>query len=111
MPKIDEPVQIREARPQDRDWIYRLRHRVYAQELGQHPVNAANELRDALDELGVVYLVAVQGDEPVGFVSVTPPWIGRWSLDKYVTRVEVPQLDEHDTFEIRLLTVEAHRRG
>ncbi|WP_033343134.1 histidinol-phosphate aminotransferase family protein [Catenuloplanes japonicus] len=107
----NQRVELREGVPGDREWIYRLRHRVYGAELGQHETNAAGELRDALDALGLVYLVAVRGGVPAGFVSITPPWVGRWSLDKYVTRAELPVLDEHDTFEVRLLTVTPEERG
>ncbi|BCY09150.1 histidinol-phosphate aminotransferase family protein [Actinoplanes sp. L3-i22] len=106
----DLHVELREGVPGDREWIYRLRHRVYGEELGQHRTNAAGELRDAMDELGVVYLVAVRDGRPAGFVSVTPPWAGRWSLDKYVTRADLPVLDAHDTFEVRLLTVTPEER-
>ncbi|MFI5842485.1 aminotransferase class I/II-fold pyridoxal phosphate-dependent enzyme [Catenuloplanes sp. NPDC051500] len=104
-------VELREGEPGDREWIYRLRHRVFGAELGQHETNAAGELSDAMDELGVVYLVALRGGRPAGFVSVTPPWLGRLSLEKYVTRAEVPALDAHDTFEVRILTVAPEERG
>ena len=35
-----------------------LRHAVYAEELGQHAGNPAGRLSDALEDRGVVYLVA-----------------------------------------------------
>ena len=38
------------ANEQDRQAIYRIRHRVYAQELHQHPENSAGLLSDALDQ-------------------------------------------------------------
>ncbi|RZU54058.1 histidinol-phosphate/aromatic aminotransferase/cobyric acid decarboxylase-like protein [Krasilnikovia cinnamomea] len=102
---------LRLGTPADRDWIHRLRHEVYAQELGQHAVVPAGRLSDALDERGVVYLVATSGGTPAGFVSITPPWVGQWSLDKYLSRAELPALDAADAFEIRILTVAAPWRG
>ncbi|MFC4066643.1 histidinol-phosphate aminotransferase family protein [Actinoplanes subglobosus] len=106
-----ERLGLRPGTPADRQWIFRLRHTVYAEELGQHAVNPAGRLQDDLDEHGVVYLVATWGDEPVGFVSVTPPWTGRWSLDKYLSREDLPLLDAPDVFEVRILTVGGPWRG
>lgn len=94
----------------DRDWIFRLRHAVYAEELGQHTPTSAGRLSDALDDLGVVYLVVTSGETPIGFVSITPPWTGRWSLDKYLSRAELPVLDSPDAFEVRILTVDPQWR-
>ena len=105
---IDD-LTIRTATPGDLSWAHALRHEVYAEELGQHDVRPEGRLSDALDG-GNVYLVATRGDEPIGFVSVTPPWLGRFGLDKYVTRVELPLLDEPDVFEVRILTVRADER-
>ena len=41
----------------EREEIYRLRHAIYARELGQHPVNAAGRITDPLDAYNV-YIVA-----------------------------------------------------
>ncbi|MFF2509402.1 hypothetical protein ACFVTY_39490 [Streptomyces sp. NPDC058067] len=38
---MNHALQLRTATPSDHDWIHELRHRVYAQELGQHPVHPA----------------------------------------------------------------------
>ncbi|WP_306319437.1 MULTISPECIES: histidinol-phosphate aminotransferase family protein [unclassified Streptomyces] len=102
-------LQLRAATPEDRDWIHELRHRVYAQELGQHAPTPDGRLRDRLDGDNV-YLVAARGTNRVGFVSVTPPWVGRYGLDRYLTRDELPQLDDPDAFEVRILTVEPDQR-
>ena len=40
-------IQVAVATQHDRDAIYRLRHRVYAAELGQHPENSEGRLTDA----------------------------------------------------------------
>ncbi|MFD8569062.1 aminotransferase class I/II-fold pyridoxal phosphate-dependent enzyme [Streptomyces sp. NPDC059639] len=102
-------LHLRTALPDDRDWIHELRHRVYAQELGQHAPDPAGRLSDGLDGDNV-YLVAARGARRVGFVSVTPPWAGRFGLDKYLDRDELPSLREPDTFEVRILTVEPGER-
>ncbi|WP_432115640.1 aminotransferase class I/II-fold pyridoxal phosphate-dependent enzyme [Streptomyces sp. S1] len=107
---MDHALQLRTATPQDHDWIHELRHRVYAEELGQHPVDPSGRLSDALDGDNV-YLVAARGGTRIGFVSLTPPWVGRYSLDKYLTREELPVLTEEAPFEIRVLTVEERWRS
>ncbi|MFJ4832903.1 aminotransferase class I/II-fold pyridoxal phosphate-dependent enzyme [Streptomyces sp. NPDC088747] len=101
---------MREATPEDLDWIHELRHRVYARELGQHAPDPAGRLRDGLDGDNV-YLVAARGAARIGFVSLTPPWLGRYGLDKYLTRDELPLLTEEDLFEVRVLTVEPRWRS
>ncbi|MER5710667.1 aminotransferase class I/II-fold pyridoxal phosphate-dependent enzyme [Streptomyces sp. NPDC002122] len=107
---MDHAVQLRTATPRDLDWIHELRHRVYAEELGQHPVDPSGRLSDGLDGDNV-YLVAARGETRIGFVSLTPPWVGRYSLDKYLTREELPELTEEAPFEIRVLTVEPRWRS
>jgi len=103
-------LQLRVATPEDLEWIHELRHRVYAQELGQHGVDPSGRLRDGLDGDNV-YLVAARGTARIGFVSLTPPWLGRYALDKYLTRDELPLLTENDLFEVRILTVEPRWRA
>jgi histidinol-phosphate/aromatic aminotransferase/cobyric acid decarboxylase-like protein len=103
-------LQLRVAAPEDLEWIYELRHRVYAQELGQHVPDPAGRLRDGLDGDNV-YLVAARGAARIGFVSLTPPWLGRYALDKYLSRDELPLLTESDLFEVRILTVEPRWRA
>ncbi|MGX1885800.1 aminotransferase class I/II-fold pyridoxal phosphate-dependent enzyme [Streptomyces sp. NPDC055287] len=102
-------LSLRSATTGDLSWIHALRHRVYAEELGQQLPNAEGRLVDGLDGDNV-YLVAARCADRVGFVSVTPPWAGRYGLDKYLTRAELPLLDESDVFEVRLLTVEPDER-
>jgi histidinol-phosphate/aromatic aminotransferase/cobyric acid decarboxylase-like protein len=102
-------MEVRTASAADREWIYRVRHDVYAAELGQHPTNDAESLTDDLDR-GNTYLVAAIDSRPVGFVSVTPPWLGRYSIDKYVGRDEFTPLADRP-FEVRVLTVDARWRG
>ncbi|MFD7814333.1 aminotransferase class I/II-fold pyridoxal phosphate-dependent enzyme [Streptomyces sp. NPDC059785] len=103
-------LQLRAATAEDREWIHELRHEVYARELGQHAPHPSGQLRDGLDGANV-YLVAARGATRIGFVSLTPPWLGRYALDKYLTREELPLLDEGGVFEVRILTVEPRWRG
>lgn len=107
---MSRDLHIRPADPEDLVWIHELRHRVYAQELGQHAPRPDRRLHDALDGDNV-YLVAARGPVRIGFVSVTPPWLGRYGLDKYVTRDELPLLSEGGVFEVRILTVEPRWRS
>src|SRR5689334_11524055 len=98
-------MRIRMSTDADREWIFRERHEVYARELGQHLVNAEGLLRDSLDEDNV-YVVAEVDGERAGFVSVTPPWAGRYGIQKYL------ELDDtEDLFEVRVLTVAERFRG
>ena len=50
-------IRIGLATDEERAAIYRMRHDVYAREIGQHRENAEGQIRDALDETNV-YIVA-----------------------------------------------------
>ncbi len=104
MPRMPGRLTVRLAGPTDRDEIYRIRHDVYAREIGQHATNANGRLRDALDEYND-YIVATDGDAIVGFVSITSPGRGKFSLEKYLPRGEWPFPADERLFEVRLLTV------
>ena len=93
-----------------REAIYRMRHATYAAELGQHAVNEAGRLTDPLDTFNH-YLVATIDERLIGFVSITPPGHGRYSVDKYVHRDELPFSFDDGLFEVRILTVEPPYRG
>jgi hypothetical protein len=103
-------LQFSLARNEDRAAIYRMRHDVYARELGQHRTNEAGELHDALDAFNI-YIIARRGDQFAGFVSITPPGHGRYSVDKYLTRDELPFPCDAGLYEVRLLTVAPAFRG
>ena len=106
-----ETYEVRLASSADRQAIYRIRHDVYADELGQHPSNAEGELRDPLDEFNE-YIVVSLGERITGFVSITPPGGPRYSLDKYLDRSEWPFTVDAGLYEVRLLTVVSeHRSG
>jgi histidinol-phosphate/aromatic aminotransferase/cobyric acid decarboxylase-like protein/GNAT superfamily N-acetyltransferase len=101
---------IARATPADCDTLHRLRHEVYARELGQHAINDAGRLRDRLDDHNV-NLVARVDDTVAGFISITPPAHGAYSIDKYFARDELPFVVDDRLFEVRLLTVLKPHRG
>jgi histidinol-phosphate/aromatic aminotransferase/cobyric acid decarboxylase-like protein/GNAT superfamily N-acetyltransferase len=103
-------LEVRTATQQDLEWIHGLRHRVYAEELGQHAPTPTRQLHDGLDGNNA-YLVVAAGQNPIGFVSLTPPWVGQYGLDEYLTRDELPVLDSDAVFEVRILTVDQAWRG
>lgn len=94
----------------DRPAIFRLRHDVYATELGQYDQREDGELPDR-DDLHCRYVGAWLGDELVGFVAVTPPTSPTYSVDRYLSRSEVRHPFDDTLFEIRALTVRSDRRG
>jgi histidinol-phosphate/aromatic aminotransferase/cobyric acid decarboxylase-like protein len=103
-------IIVRFATAEDRREIYRLRHEVYARELGQHSPSESGALVDSLDDFNH-YIVAVWEGAPVGFISITSPGFGRYSVDKYLCRDNFPELQSERLFEIRLLTVLSRFRG
>jgi len=107
---MDRRMRCRLATDDDRNAIYALRHEVYARELRQHPENAEERLSDSLDRDNV-YVVVVIDEAIAGFVSITPPRNGVYSVDKYLRREEMPFALDERTWEIRILTVVAEHRG
>ncbi len=93
----------------DREQIYRIRHAVYADELGQHASNAEGVLQDALDAVNS-YIVVLRDDAVAAFIAITSPQSGAFSIDKYFSRAELP-LRFHDAlYELRLLTIREEYR-
>ncbi|MCW5555593.1 MAG: aminotransferase class I/II-fold pyridoxal phosphate-dependent enzyme, partial [Verrucomicrobiae bacterium] len=105
-----KPITLRLAEAREREEIFRLRHEVYAHELGQHAPQPEGRLCDALDNFNV-YLVASLNGVVAGFISITPPEGGRYSVDKYLRREDFPQLIGRKVYEARLLTVTSAHRG
>jgi histidinol-phosphate/aromatic aminotransferase/cobyric acid decarboxylase-like protein len=97
-------LTVRVATDEEREAIYRLRHEVYARELGQYEVRPDGRLTDALDAFNI-YLVATDGKTIHGFISVTPPGHGKYSVDKYVKREDLPFPVDDKLYEIRIMTV------
>jgi histidinol-phosphate/aromatic aminotransferase/cobyric acid decarboxylase-like protein/GNAT superfamily N-acetyltransferase len=109
-PRAEASYVLGLADATDREEIYRLRHEIYARELGQHAVNAAGALRDPLDTANL-YLVARCGPEIAGFISITPPRAPAFSIDKYFPRPGLPFAFDSKLYEVRLLTVLQPHRG
>ncbi|MGD0628293.1 MAG: histidinol-phosphate transaminase [Terracidiphilus sp.] len=104
-------TRISMATPTDRPAIYAMRHDVYAVELGQHPQNAEGMLSDPLDAFNE-YIVAHVDGELAAFISITPPGFGRYSIDKYASREDLPVQFDDGLYEERVLTVaQPHRRS
>jgi histidinol-phosphate/aromatic aminotransferase/cobyric acid decarboxylase-like protein len=102
-------ARISIGRPEDRQDIYTMRHAVYAEELGQHKPKRELMLMDALDGSNE-YIVAHIGGKLAGFVSVTPPSAGRYSIEKYVAREELALAFDDGLYEVRVLTVAREHR-
>lgn len=98
------------ASESDKSEIYKIRHRVYAEELKQHRSNSSAELRDNLD-LCNHYIVAKQEDKVIGFFSLTSPNSISYSVDKYFDRCSVPYPFDDHLYEVRLLTVIKPKRN
>lgn len=94
----------------DREAIYKIRHLIYAYELNQHAINPIQRLSDELDEENN-YIAAKQGNEIVGFISITSPNSKKYSVDKYFSRSIVPFSFDEYLYEIRLLTVLKENRN
>jgi histidinol-phosphate/aromatic aminotransferase/cobyric acid decarboxylase-like protein len=103
-------MRIRTATDADRASIYRIRHDVYASELGQHPPSDEGLLSDPLDAVND-YLVALEGGQIAGFVSITGPQAGAYSIDKYFAREMLPIAFDDGLYEVRILTVAGDHRG
>lgn len=101
---------LREATEQDRQAIYRSRHDVYAVELGQHDIHPDGLLKNHLDDFNR-YFVAIIDDQLAGYISLTPPGRGEYSLDSYLPRNQWPFDDSAALYEVRLLTVISGHRG
>jgi histidinol-phosphate/aromatic aminotransferase/cobyric acid decarboxylase-like protein/GNAT superfamily N-acetyltransferase len=109
-PPATPSIELSLADERDREAIHQFRHEVYARELGQHHVNPAGRLRDALDDWNF-YLVAKVGGEIGGFISITPPGRPSYSIDKYFPRATLPFVFDDKLYEVRLLTVLRPHRG
>jgi histidinol-phosphate/aromatic aminotransferase/cobyric acid decarboxylase-like protein len=104
------PIVLSLADDADRQAIYAIRHRVYSDELHQHPANRDGLLRDALDDVNT-YVVAKREGAVIGFVAITPPSARGYSIDKYFVRDDLPITFDDRLYEIRILTVVPEARA
>lgn len=103
-------LTISVANAADRQAIYRMRHDVYASELGQYESRPDGSLPDATD-INSTYIIANTNGMLVGFVAITPPTSPRYSVEKYLSRNEIPITFSDRLYEIRALTVKQTLRG
>ena len=103
-------TRISIADDSDRESIYGLRHQVYAEELRQHRMTQNGMLSDSLDAFND-YIVAKIDGRLAGFVSITPPGFGKYSIDKYLAREDVDLAFDEGLYEARILTVARPHRG
>ena len=68
--------------------IYRLRHDVYATELGQHESRSDESLPDTGD-VASVYIAASLDGKLAGFVGITRPNSPQYSVDKFLSREDI----------------------
>jgi histidinol-phosphate/aromatic aminotransferase/cobyric acid decarboxylase-like protein/GNAT superfamily N-acetyltransferase len=108
--QLPSQTRVSIASDSDRDSIYALRHQVYAEELHQHGATHNRMLSDSLDAFNE-YIVAKIDGQVVGFVSITPPGFGRYSIDKYLARENLDLSFDDGLYEIRILTVVRPHRG
>ena len=90
--------------------IDRIRHDIYAKELGQFDARADGVLTDRA-EVKSVYVTAFENGTLVGFVGITPPTSPRYSVDHYLSRHDIPVQFDKRLYEIRALTVIDPARG
>jgi GNAT superfamily N-acetyltransferase len=67
-------------------------------------------LTDSIDAVNL-FITASKGGTLLGFISITPPEGGRYSLDRYFQRQELPFPVNDRLYEVRLLAVDQHARG
>jgi histidinol-phosphate/aromatic aminotransferase/cobyric acid decarboxylase-like protein len=103
-------MRISLATSADRLAINRIRHSVYALELGDEGTVAADAAADALDAANF-YIIACDGDEIAGFVSITPPDAEAFAIDRYFDRATIPIAFDDRLYEVRILTVASEHRG
>ena len=102
---------IRMANKQDWDAIAQLNHNTYALELGQYEPNENGRKTDYRHDTNV-YIVAYNGEELAGMVSITLPNIAPFSTLKRLPHISSDiEKNLYKTAEIRLLAIQPHYRG
>jgi histidinol-phosphate/aromatic aminotransferase/cobyric acid decarboxylase-like protein/predicted GNAT family N-acyltransferase len=103
-------LKISVAGANELESIYRLRHDVYATELGQYESRSDESLPDTGD-VASVYIAASLDGKLAGFVGITHPNSPQYSVDKFLSRDEIPLTFDDQLYEIRALTVKEDLRG
>ena len=90
--------------------INRIRHEVYATELGQFEPNSKKTIHDR-PEVDSTYIIAYNRGMLVGFVAITPPSSPSFSMDKYIERSASSLQCNGQLYEVRALTIVDSARG
>ncbi len=97
-------IQLSLAIGSNRIDMDRIRHEIYATELGQFKLRPDGILPDR-PEVESIYITAFEEGRLVGFVGITPPDSPRYSIDHYLPRNDIPFSFGEHLYEIRALTV------
>lgn len=92
--------------------VKKLRYDVFAQELQQYPEND----QGLLDDPGEHFIVILEGNELVGYISLNSPTIEEYRLTKYfgneiLSLITAEYGAEQNLYEVRGLTVTPSHRG
>ena len=103
-------LRISIANTDERESIYHMRHDIYATELGQYKSRTNESLPDT-GNVNSVYITASFDGKLAGFVGITHPDSPQFSVDKFLSREEIPLTFDESLYEIRALTVKKDLRG
>ncbi len=103
-------IKLSLAATENHNDIDKIRHSIYAAELGQFVPCSSGLLHDRPD-VKSIYIKAIENGNLIGFVGITPPDSPRYSIDHYLSRSDIPVPFDAHLFEIRALTVIDSFRG
>lgn len=102
--------EIRLSNSSDKKKLSEMIHEIYAKELGQYAVNSENSIIDKYDSNNN-YIVAYDGENLVGMVSITRPSTGKIStLSRVPSHHEIHRFT-NDIAEVRLLSIKKEYRS
>lgn len=107
---MENKLQLALATTTNHIEIDRIRHEIYASELGQFAQHPDGILQDR-PEVESIYITAIDDGKVIGFVGITPPASPRYSIDHYLSRNDIPFPFDEYLYEIRALTVADPARG
>ena len=112
--KFDYPFPKNERIDKIWNQISSIRHDVYANELQQYDSNSEGKLQDP----GKHFIVCVDGEELIGYISLNPPGKQPFRMAKYFSEDTLNQTvfdlcenKDKTTFEVRGLTISPQYRG
>ena len=92
-------LRISIANTDERESIYHMRHDIYATELGQYKSRTNESLPDT-GNVNSVYITASLDGKLAGFVGITHPDSPQFSVDKFLSREEIPLTFDESLYEI-----------